>query len=210
MLFVLLFLLQDSPSVPGIPALSPTGQVLLAIYGFFSLGLNIWLVFRSKTTKALQESVTANESATKALKEEMEVYKERSERLHGENIEVRAKNAALEAKTDLTPLMESIATQIRLSQEQMDLSRKFERESAQITSNVSSVLERLLASESSGHKMLTEALENNRETIGEMRDVLTELRRQVQEDCSQNSKNSKGFNEILTSLVEEVRLLRTR
>jgi len=82
-------------------ALGPTGQLLLLVISL-ALALLTW------RQRHWQSTAKAAQMAVKVITTELEVYRERADRLSKENRELVSDNAGLRTRTDLTPIVDAI------------------------------------------------------------------------------------------------------
>jgi hypothetical protein len=176
---VLIIQVQQVPVVLG-----STGTILLGLIIFALTVLNAIQYYKAKNVERLTNALSVTET-------EMDVYKSRCLRLEKENADLHQENGALRAKTDLSQVIEMLSVTV-------DLSRKFDRENAQLNINIVKALEKHGESDVQIFGSIDQSLKATAAT-------LNELKNEVHEQTSELRDHKKNAAVMVDSLTKEIR-----
>jgi uncharacterized membrane protein YgaE (UPF0421/DUF939 family) len=183
LLLCFFWLLQPDAATREFPvALGPWGSFGLIAGWLISLAFNAWFMFRSKTTDELRKTVDLIKEQAAVTEKELAVYRGKAERLERENSEQKSRISMLEAKTDITGVMASLTQVMSLLNDQIELSRKWDREHATTQSAVTQMLDRLMNMERDDHQSIAQTIRETGEAVVAMQAEIKELVRSMRQN----------------------------
>jgi predicted nucleic acid-binding Zn-ribbon protein len=174
MVNILFYLIQEAPTL-SLPTVGPWGTFAFLSWSMLSTAMNFYFAYRSKTTAELKSTVDIIKDQATATEKEMHIYKGKAERLERENSEQKARISSLEAKTDITGIMANLASLTGLLNDQVELTRKWDREHSSTQSAMTTALERLMQMEQDDHKAISETITEMGNAVRGMQGEIREL-----------------------------------
>lgn len=170
--------------------LGKTGTVFLLIFSAVSALLNIWQQYKVRAAERLLGALQTAESALHTTETEMNVYRSRCERQTAELAEANRKIGELNAKTDLSAVLQMLSETIALTRESVDLSRKFDRENSQLNASLARTLEK--------HG------ESDRQIFGEIRDSLANLTHATKELSADIQEHRQDTARMVSDVMKAI------
>ena len=154
--------------------LGSTGTFILTTMFLVSAALNVYQVWKRKTVESLQTALSASET-------ERKIHEEASKRKSAELAEAHQTIGELKAKTDLSAVLTMLSETITLTRESVDLSRKFDRDNAQLNSNIVRALEKHGESDIQIFGSIDTSLKETAQTLHELKVEIQDHRKKAGE-----------------------------
>lgn len=166
--------------------LGKTGTILLGLILVALAVLNAVQFYKAQNVARLTSALSASEV-------ERKVHEEASKRKSHELEEAHKLIGDLQAKTDIKPLMEQATQLTKMAVEQMELSRKFDREYAQVHTGMVTLLSKM---DESGKQRYDGAVGAIQSCV----DGIAELRKEIAEDRKRNAEEHQGIMRLIGGL----------